>query len=444
MAVSVFDSSLYSGLYADEELTRLFADSAELRAMLLFEGALAQVQGDLGIIPAEAAKTIHRASLEVQLDPAGLRAGTAESGVPVPALVAAFRKEIGDNDAAAWVHWGATSQDVLDTALVLRLRRVLEIWDTRLERLIATLADLAEAHAETPMAARTRHQNATPTTLGARIATWGMPLIRHRARLAELRPRLLVVSLGGASGTLSAMEGRGPEVAEKLGAALNLGVQEIPWHATRDAIAELAGLAALITGSLGKMGLDLLLLMQTDLAELRAGAGGGSSTMPHKRNPVGAEMLVQLGSANAHAVGALHQAMLHAHERDASAWGLEWLRLPEMLVTTGRALLGATDLTRTLEVDAAAMAAHLQAHQGVMFAEACSFALAAHMPRPEAQALVKQACADALAQARPLREVLAARIDAPVDWDRVFDPAAQAGDAPRLARAFSARVRTEM
>lgn len=440
MAVSVFDSAIWSGLYADEELTRLFGDSAELRAMLLFEGALAQVQGDLGMIPAEAAQTIHRASLEVQLDPAALRAGTARAGVPVPALVDAFRKAIGDDAAAAWVHWGATSQDVMDTALVLRLRRVLEIWDVRLAALLGVLGELAGEHAETPMPARTRHQNATPTTLGARIAVWGMPLIRHRERLAELRPRLLVVSLGGASGTLSAMEGRGAEVAEGLGAALNLGVPDIPWHASRDAIAELAGLAALISGSLGKLGLDLLLLMQSDLAELRAGAGGGSSTMPHKRNPVGAEMLVQLASANAHAVGALHQAMLHAHERDAAAWGLEWLRLPEMLVTTGRALTGATDLAQTLEPDTAAMRTHLQAHQGVMFAEACSFALAAHMPRPEAQALVKQACADALTQARHLRDVLAERCEAPIDWDRVFDPAAQAGEAPRHARAFAALV----
>ncbi|NNU79596.1 3-carboxy-cis,cis-muconate cycloisomerase [Halovulum dunhuangense] len=436
MAVSPFDSPLWSGLYADPELGRLFGDSAEIRAMLMVEGALARVQGDLGLIPQDAAKAIQRGALEVAIDPAALSAGTARAGVPVGALVEAFRKALPDPSVGAWVHWGTTTQDIMDTALVLRLRRVLEIMDARLVTLIAHLADRAEEHRNTPMAARTRHQNATPTTLGAKIAAWGMPLIRHRARLAELRPRLLVVSLGGASGTLSAMQGQGQAVAEGLARALDLGAPEIPWHSTRDGITELAGWAALVTGSLGKMGADLLELGATDLAEVSAGAGGGSSTMPHKRNPVGAETLVQLATANAHAVGAMHSAMLHAQERDGAAWGLEWLTLPQMLCAAGRALSVGADLAATMQADVAAMRRAFDGHQGVMFAESCTFALSAHMPRTDAAALVMAACATALRDNRPLRAVLCDMTDAPVDWAHAFDPLAQAGEAPAFADRF--------
>lgn len=437
MAVSVHDSHLWGGLYGDAEVGRLFSDAAEIRAMLVFEGALAQAQGALGLIPAAAAAEIDRVALEAVIDPAQLAAGTAAAGIPVPALVEAFRKALPDPAAGAWVHWGATTQDAMDTGLVLRLRRVLEIFDARLAALIGSLAAQAALHRDTVMAARTRHQNATPTTLGARIAVWGMPLIRHRARLAELRPRLLVVSLGGASGTLAAMDGKGKAVAAALARNLDLGTPEVPWHAARDGIAELGGWAALVTGSLGKIGLDLLQMGQSDIAELRAGAAGGSSTMPHKQNPVGAETLVQLAIANAHAAGALQQAMLHAQERDAVAWGQEWLTLPQMLSATGRALVVAQELADTLEPDPVAMARPFAAHQGTMFAEACSFALAAHMPRPKAQALVKRACAVALAEQRPLGEVLAELTEAPLDWKRLFDPLAQAGEAPAFADAFA-------
>lgn len=441
MAVSPFDSALWGRLYNDEEVGRLFTDSAELRGMLVFEGALAKAQAKVGLIPEDAAREINRVALEAAIDPAALAAGTATAGVPVPALVEAFRKACPDRQAAAWIHYGATTQDAMDTGLVLRLRKVTEILDARLARLVRTLGEQAALHRETPMAARTRHQNATPTTLGARIAAWGMPLIRHRERLAELRPRLLQVSLGGASGTLSAMQGKGRAVAEELGRGLGLAAPEVPWHATRDAVVELGSWAALVTGSTGKMGRDLLEQGATDVAELRAGTAGGSSTMPHKRNPVGAEMLVQLALSNAHAAGALQQAMIHAQERDGTAWGQEWLTLPQMLCATARALAIGQELAETLEADRAAMARPFAAHQGTMFAEACSFALAAHMPRPEAQALVKEACGTALAEGRPLPEVLAERTDAPLDWERLFDPLAQAGEAPAFADAFAAAAK---
>ena len=442
MAVSPLSSGIYGGLYADAELGQLFSDSAEIRAMLLFEGALATVQGNLAIIPADAAAVIHRGALDIVLDPKSLRDGTAEAGIPVPALVERFRRDLPDPAVRQWVHFGATTQDVMDTSLVLRLRRVLEIYDARLEALIATLADLAEVHRETVMAARTRHQVATPTTLGARIAAWGMPLIRHRKRLAELRPRLLVVSCAGASGTMAAMQGRGSEVMEGVAKALDLAPSPVPWHTSRDNIVELAGVAGMVAGGLGKMGIDLLAQMQTEVAELRAGPSGGSSTMPHKRNPVGPETLVQMARFAGPLVGALQGALIHGAERDATAWGQEWLGLPQLLSATGAMLGHAQTLAETLEVDTSAMRAPLAAHQGVMFAEAASFALSARMPRPDAQALVKRACTTALAQSRPLREILEAEVGDAADWDTVFDPLTQAGEAPSIADAFVALARS--
>lgn len=434
MAITPFDSALWRDLYGDAELQQLFTDSAEVRAMLLFEGALARVQGRLGIIPELSAAYIDRASMEVVIDPSGLAAGTAEAGVHAPALVDAFRAAMEAPEHAAHIHHGATSQDVVDTGLVLRLRRVLDIMDARLEAVIAALDDKARAEAETVMAARTRSQIATPTTLGAKIAVWRAPLARCRARLAELRPRLLRVSLGGASGTLAAMGPKGPEVAAALAVELRLTHDPVPWHAARDNIAELGSLMTLISGALGKIGVDLIGLMQSEVREVSAGIGGSSSTMPHKANPVGPEVLIALARANSGIVGRLYEAQLHAQEREGAAWALEWLTLPQVIVATGASLRHAQGLVETLEARPDAMAAHIAGTNGLMLAEAATFALAEHMPRPKAQALVKAACKTATAEGRHLRDVLAEASDAPVDWAAVFDPAGYVGNAVAVAR----------
>lgn len=444
MPTSPFDSALWGRLYGDDEVARLFTDSAEVRAMLLVLGALARAQGGLGLIPKDAADAIGRAALEVHLDPSSLAVGTAAAGVPVPALVAAFRREMPDPAPAAWVHYGATTQDLMDTGLVLRLRRVTEIFATRLAALTDTLADGASRNRATVMAARTRYQNATPTTLGARMATWGDPLLRHADRLEALRPRLLQVSFAGASGTLSAVPHSRRALVEALAADLNLGAPEVPWHTARDTIVELAGWCTMLSGSLGKIGADLLWMMHSDLAEARAGTAGGSSTMPHKRNPVAAETLVQLATANTHAIGGMYQALLHGQDRDGVAWGLEWLTLGRIVATTGRCLTLAQDLAETLEPDPEAMLRAVTGQHGVMFAEAASFALAAHMPRPQAQALVKTAVAEALEARRPLRDVLTQTLEpettAALDWDAIFDPLVQAGEAPEIADRFAVQV----
>lgn len=442
MTASPFDSLMLREHLSDPQAARLFSDAAEVRAMLLAEGALAKAQGELGLIPETAARAIHRAAREVAIDPAGLAAGAASAGVVVPAFVEAFRAALGAPEHAAFVHHGATSQDILDTALVLRLRPFLELCDARLATILGHLADGAERWAETPMAARTRGQIATPTTLGARLATWGAPLIRARERLAQLRPRLLVLSLAGAAGTSAALGPKAPELARLMAAELDLHCPEVPWHAARDGIAELAATLAIQTASVGKIGLDLALLSQSEVGELRAGEGGGSSTMPHKANPVGAEALVALARHASRLSGAAQEAMLTAHERDGAAWTLEWLSLPQLCLAAAGALRQAETLTADLRPDPARMRANMDATRGLMMAEAASFRLAQDLPRPQAQALVKTACARAVESGRTLAEVLSQMPEgAGIDWRAALDPAAHVGEAPALARRFASLAR---
>ncbi len=431
MTASPLDSAIYRELLSDQETAALFSDAAELWAMLRVEGALARVQGNLGVIPAKAAARIAEVAAKLEIDPESLAQSTASNGVLIPGLVAQLRKAVG-GEAAGFVHWGATSQDIMDTGLVLRLRDCLALFETRLVAVCDALAKQAKQHSETVMAGRTRAQQATPTTLGLRIAGWREALVRHQARLAELRPRLLMVQLGGASGTLAALGECGIEVMEALAGELELGVPVLPWHAQRDTLAELAGWLTLVTGSLGKMGQDLVLLGRSELAEVQAGAGGGSSTMPQKSNPVGAETLVALARFNAGLLGAQHQAMLHAEERDGAAWTLEWLTLPQMAVATGAALRHAHALATNLKADEGRMRANLEASKGLILAEAATFALSRHMPRPKAETLVKAACRDAAASGRQLFDVLAELTDAPLDWESLRRPDRSIGSAKSL------------
>ena len=435
MPASPADSALYRGLFSDEATAALFTDSAEIRAMLIVEGALARVQGEMGLIPMEAAAFIDRSSREVMIDPAGLARETATNGVPVPALVSAFRKAMEAPDYAQYLHWGATSQDIMDTALALRLRRLVQIWDEKLGALIAGLAALAETHAETPMAARTYGQVATPTSFGAVVAGWGRPMIRHRKRLADLAPELATVSLGGAAGTLSAMGPEGPAVRAALAKVLNLRDPEASWHAERDHIATFAGLMAGIATSLGKMGDDLILMTQSGISEVAISGAGGSSTMPQKQNPVGPSVLVAIGRQAVALNSAIQGAAIHRQQRDGAAWFIEWMNLGQLIQLTGRAIALAVDLSSRITPRPDAMAANLDDGTGLIHAEAASFALARHMPRPEAQAKVKALCAEARI-GQSLFDLI--KRDFP---ELALDVTASLGTAPAEARAFAKSAR---
>jgi 3-carboxy-cis,cis-muconate cycloisomerase len=338
-----------------------------------------------------------------------------------------------------WLHWGATSQDIVDTALALRLRRVIEIWDARLAALLARLADLAEAHADLPMAARTYGQVAVPTGFGAQVAGWGRPMLRHRARLAALRGDVLRVSLSGAAGTLGAMGAQGPAVRARLAEALALGDPGASWHAERDGIAALSGWMAGLAGTLGKMGEDLILLTQGGLAEVALAGAGGSSTMPQKQNPVGPSAMVALARQVTGLSAVLAGAGAHRQMRDGAAWFSEWLVLPQMAISCAKALALAGQAAEGITPDAAAMRRALGADGGAALAEAASFALAARMPRPEAQARVKDLCDEARRSGTDL-VALAARDFPDVDWPAVLGADAL-GTAPEEARAFARAVR---
>lgn len=436
MPASALDSAIYRDLFGDAETARLFTDTAELRAMLLVEGALAEAQGKAGLIPETSARYLHRASMEVQIDPAALAAETGENGVPVPALVAAFRKELGAPDHAQYLHWGATSQDITDTALTLRLRQAIGIYRTRLTATLRALGQLAETHAETPMPARTYGQIAVPTSFGAVAANWGQPLLRHLARLSEIEPRLLVVSLGGAAGTLSVMGAKAAEVRAGLATSLNLADPGGTWHSARDRVGEFAAWATLTAVSLGKIGEDLLLLSQSGIGEVSLGTAGASSTMPQKQNPVGPSVLVALARHIAGLNGTLQSAGLHRQERDGAAWFTEWLTLPSLCIALGRALSLAQDLAETIAPAPESMRRNLDDGLGLIHSEALTFALAGTLPRPDAAARVKALAGEARKTGTPLA-ALAARDFPDRDWATLLRPEAQLGQAPAEARAFA-------
>lgn len=424
---------LMDGLFGDAELAGVMDAPAQLAAMLRAEAALAEAQGRLGIIPADAAAAIATAARELSITPKSLIAATARAGIPAQALVGALKSVCGDH--AGWAHFGATSQDIQDTGLVLQLRDALQIIQDRLTRLNTTLTAKATEFADQPIPARTRFQIAAPTTLGAKIAVWHAPLARHLQRLAELRPRLLNVSLYGAAGTGAALAPDMGKVRQAMAVDLGLGAPDIPWHASRDTVMELGGWLAMITGTLGKMGADLILLGQSELAEVSAGTGGGSSTMPQKSNPVAAEALVTIARLNAGAIGTLHQAMVHAQERDGSALAIEWQVLPDMIIRTGAALRLAQALAETLAPQADRIAATFERDRGAMLAEAAGFYLARQMPRDQALQLVAAALTEIAASETETLAGALTRLAPGHDWARILAPGKNTGEAADHARS---------
>lgn len=437
MIADPFGAPSHGNLFATSAMRTLLSDDRHCAEMIRVEVALAKAEAACRVIPNDAAREIARAVEGFAVDAAAIGAGTESAGVPVPALVAQLRAAVG-GEAARWIHWGATSQDVIDTAHMLVLRDVVATIDAALERMIAGLGILARDHAGTVMLARTRMQQAAPITFGLKVVGWRAPLLRNRARLAELRPRLLVAQLGGAAGTLAPLGDQGVAVRKAFAAELGLGLTAAPWHNQRDVLVEFADWVALLTGTLGKIGLDVGLLAQSEVGEVRetGEAGrGGSSTLPQKSNPVSSEILVTLARYNANAVGAMHQAMLHEGERSGSAWSLEWLTLPNMILALSGALAHAERIATGLQVDEKRMLANIAATNGLCLAEAVSFALSQHMPRSEAQALVSTSCGEAKETGSHLVDIVSQATDAPVDWDAVRRPENWLGSAAEFVAA---------
>jgi 3-carboxy-cis,cis-muconate cycloisomerase len=347
MSVSVFDHPFLSGLLGDDETAAPFSADLDIAAMLRFEVALARSQGAEGVISAAAAAAIEGACRDFVPDTGALRRDTARDGVVVPGLVRQVRARIAPEHAGSF-HQGPTSQDLIDTSLVLRLRSVAEIVDRRLREVVAALDDIDRNFGSNRLVARTRMQRALDIHVRDRVSAWRDPLARHRERLSDIVSRLCVLQMGGPSGTLDPAEGKWPAVTRRLGGELGLSVPATSWHSQRDRLVEFAGCLAGITGSLGKIGQDIALMAQDEIAEVALAAGGQSSAMPHKSNPIGAEILVALARFNAVQISAMHQAMVHEQERSGAAWTLEWMVLPQICVATAAALGTATKLVAAI------------------------------------------------------------------------------------------------
>ncbi len=404
-------SSLLAPLFGDPDLDVLFDDPARLQGMLDFEAALARAEAAAGVIPKTAVAAIIAACDATQFDITALGAATALSGNPAIPLVKALTAKVKahDEDASRWVHWGATSQDVIDTGTVLQLRNALDAIEPKLTHLCATLRTLAQAERDTGLPGRTLLQQAVPVTFGLKAVGWLDALQRAQRRLHALREDALVLQFGGAAGTLASLQDRGLAVAQALAGELDLPLPALPWHTARDRIVEVGTAFALLAGTLGKIGTDVVLLMQSEVAEAfePSGAGkGGSSAMPHKRNPVGCVGAIAAATRVPGLVATLFAAMNQPHERAPGQWHAEWETLPEIIRLSAGSLAQMTIVLDGLQLDRARMAAHLDSFGGLLYAEAVSVTLAGSLGKAAAHALVEAAAKRAVVEHRHLREVL--------------------------------------
>ncbi|MCG6857080.1 MAG: 3-carboxy-cis,cis-muconate cycloisomerase [Salaquimonas sp.] len=348
MSYTPFNAPILSGLLSDREIAACFSIKVEIAAMALFEAALARATAAAGLIPADAGDAIASVCSHFEPDMAELNAATARDGVCVPELVRQIRAAV-DEQHTPHVHFGATSQDVIDTALMVRMKPVVATLRERLGAIAGQIAKLEERFGDRPLMARTRMQAAQETTIARRLATWRMPIERHAVRFEEVAPRLLNLQLGGPIGTREAYGDKAGMVAGRIGTILGLSVSDQSWHSARDTIAEFASLLSLITGSLGKIGQDIALMAQNEIAEIELSGTGGSSAMAHKHNPVRAEILVTLARFNATLVSGMHHSLVHEQERSGAAWTLEWMLLPQMCIAAGASTRTALGLLGQIE-----------------------------------------------------------------------------------------------
>ena len=444
MPINPADGPILGTLYGSDAMRAVFAEQAYFQRMLDVEAALARVQGRMGIIPQDAADAIVQAARYENLRVEELAASARNVGYPVIGLVTELSRAAGD--AGGWTHWGATTQDIMDTATVLQVRDGLALIDTELRAIATALAGQAEKYRDTVMAGRTHLQQALPTTFGLKCAIWGHPFLDHMTRLAQLRPRVEMVEFAGAAGTLASLGDQGIAVMEGLAAELGLGAPATPWHVRRDAIAETVSLLGLICGSLAKLATDIILLAQTEVGEVAepyVAGRGASSTMPQKRNPIAAEYILA-ASRNVQAlVPMMLGAMAQDHERATGPWQSEALAVPQAFVLTHGALLHARSIAEGMVVDPARMRANLDITHGLIVSEAVMMGLAPVLGRGEAHHVVKHACDVALSERISLADALgrdpavASRLDRAA-IERLIDPAQYLGAAQAFVDRFLA------
>jgi 3-carboxy-cis,cis-muconate cycloisomerase len=447
-AEGVSDASLYSGLFAHGDVAAAVSDRALVDAMVEFEVALLSALAAVGLAPVEAADELaaafHEGELDIDLTELGR--ATGDQGTPVPGLLRALRRQLSPS-AAAYLHTGATSQDVVDTAMMLVTRRALDLIVADLSGAADACASLAERHRGSIEPGRTLLQQALPLTFGLKAASWLSGIDGAIADLEAVRDRELAVQFGGAVGTLASLGDRGLDVAGELAGQLALPAPDLPWHTIRLRPVRIASALGGTLGVTGKIGRDVVLLAQTEVAELVEGGGagrGGSSTMPHKRNPVGAIGLVACAQRAPGLVATMFGAMMQEHERGAGAWQAEWETLPALLRLTGSAAALVRELLGGLEVDAEKMSADIDVTGGLVMSESVAAALTPAMGRADAQDLVEHAARRSVESGRALRDVLlelpeVAGSLTPNELDSALDPAAYLGVTTKLIdRALAA------
>ena len=435
-------SPLLAPMLSSAAMRAVCDDAACLQNMLDFEAALARAEAAVAIIPASAAGPITNACKAGSFDLAALAEAATRSGNLAIPLVKALTANVAkaDAEAARYVHWGATSQDMIDTAAMLMLRAGIDTLLADTARAIAGFAKLAQQHRNTAIVARTWLQHALPMPFGLKLAEYAAALHRSRVRLQRLRRESLALQFGGAAGTLAALGDKGLLVAERLAQELDLPLPDAPWHTHRDRLAEAASVLAIVAGTCGKIARDVQLMMQTDVAEAFEPSGegrGGSSTMPHKRNPVAAASALAAAIMAPNLAATMFAAQVQDHERSAGPWHAEWPTLPALLLVASGALAAIVDIAEGLEVDVARMRVNLDTTGGLIMAEAVAMALAEKIGKREAHHLVEAASKKALAEKKGLRDVLAKdpKVTAHLGADRLaklFEPMAYQGVSQAL------------
>ncbi len=429
MPTNPADGPILGTLYGSDAMRAVFDETTYFQRMLDVEAALARVQGRLGIIPPDAAEAIVAAAKMKNLATDDLAVSARNVGYPVVGLVAGLSKAAGK--AGGWTHWGATTQDIMDTATVLQVRDGLDLIETDLRAILAALVARADQHRNTVMAGRTHLQQALPVTFGLKCAIWAMPFIAHLRRIEQLRARVQMVEFAGAAGTLASLGTDGIAVMQGLAAELGLGTPLAPWHVCRDGLAEAVGFLGLVCGSLAKIATDIILLAQTEIGEVAepyVAGRGQSSTMPQKRNPIASEYILAATRTVQGLVPVMLGAMAQDHERATGPWQAEALVLPQAFVLTHGALRHTRAIAEGMVVDAARMRANLGITHGLIVSEAVMMGLAPVLGRTEAHHVVKHACDAALAEDIPLADALtrdpavSARLDRAA-VERMLDPA---------------------
>lgn len=435
---TVIDSVLFRDAFGTPAMREVFSDEASIGRYIEVEVALARAEARCGVIPTQAAATIEREARLDRIHLDLLRTETDMVGYPILPLVHQLAAMCGE--AGRYVHWGATTQDIMDTASVLQIRAGLDLIERDLQDLRRILRELAIKHRDTPMAGRTHLQQALPITFGYKVAVWLAMFDRHQQRLAELRKRVLVVAFGGAAGTLASLGPKGLEVQQALARELGLAVPATSWHVARDGFAEAVNFLALVTGSLGKIALDVMIMASTEFAELCepfVKGRGASSTMPQKRNPISSELMLAASKAVRQNAGLMLDAMVQDFERATGPWHAEWIALPQSFVLTAGALHQAKFALGGLIVDAGRMRQNLEVSRGLIAAEAVMMGLAQAHGRQHAHELVYDACQTAYGNGMSLAEALWAMPEVRAHFgrdaiDQLTDPTRYLGLAPQM------------